>query len=63
MKTEFQGLIEEDRLVARSSLQVAVDMAGIDVLSMAMVIVMRQDSWLHSSWYPREMKATVKGTT
>lgn len=60
-RAHFQALIDEGKQVARPALQSSVDAAGTSVMSMAAVIAMHRESWLHALGFPREVQDTMEG--
>lgn len=58
-KEQFQALVMEGQLLARTALQASLDSADTAAHSLAMTVVMRQASRLHLSRFPREVQTAV----
>lgn len=57
---QFQALVDEGCLVTKMGLQAAVDMANTTSCSIAMGIIMHQNSWLQSSGFPKEVQIMIE---
>ncbi|XP_032644336.1 TSC22 domain family protein 3-like [Chelonoidis abingdonii] len=51
-RAQFQALTEDSKLVARTTLQSAVDAADTSLREMAIAVVMLHESWLYVSEFP-----------
>lgn len=56
----FQALIEEGKLIARTTLYSVVNVANTFSQAIATAIVMRRESWLCASGFPRKVQNTIK---
>lgn len=54
------AISNEGQLLAKMSLQCAVDAADTAVRSISMAVVMRWASWLYLSGFPKEVQTTVE---
>ncbi|XP_067416629.1 general transcription factor IIF subunit 1 isoform X2 [Emydura macquarii macquarii] len=59
-REQFQAIVTEGQLLARTALQVAADAADAASRSMATAVVMRRASCLHLAGFPKDMQATVE---
>lgn len=59
-QARFQALLEEGKLVARTTLQATVDAADTSSHMMAKGIVMHRESWLHSFNFLKEIQTTIE---
>ncbi|EMP25743.1 hypothetical protein UY3_17184 [Chelonia mydas] len=59
----FQASADEGILVARPSLQAAVDATDTASRGMATATVMKRDLWLQSLGFPREVQSTIQDLT
>lgn len=58
-RAEFSVIIEESKIVARTTLQSVVDAADTYSRAMANTILMCRKSWLHDSGFPTEVLNSV----
>lgn len=59
-KAQFEALIDAGKLVAKTSLQDIEDAADTILRGIATAIVMKYESWLHSSGFNREVQNTIE---
>lgn len=56
---DFQALLDEGKLIAKVALQAVVDGADTTLCSLVSGVVLRCDSWLQFSGFPKEVQTTL----
>lgn len=59
-KGQFQAIVKEGQLAARTVLQSTLDTTDTVAHSVSTAVVMRWASWLHLSGLPKEVQMTLK---